>query len=124
MQSHITLIVQTPAQNCTREHTCEHTYAGSLSVHLCTLIMQDKHCAQISFHKDLCLALIGYFVVAHTDVIYSHLYLQAMDADLHDTLELVSALRTSLCSKNESLDGEMAQIQRILTPTQVKLIHD
>eukprot|EP00953_Heterococcus_sp_UTEX-ZZ885_P030659 16185-Heterococcus_DN1.PRE.3 len=43
---------------------------------------------------------------------------QAMDIDLHETLQLVSALRTLLCNKNESLDGEMAQIQRILTPTQ------
>jgi hypothetical protein len=42
-----------------------------------------------------------------------------MDIDLHETLQLVSALRTLLCNKNESLDGEMAQIQRILTPTQV-----
>jgi hypothetical protein len=44
---------------------------------------------------------------------------QAMDEDLHMTLQLVSGLRHLLCSRNESLDEEMAQIQRILTPTQV-----
>lgn len=43
---------------------------------------------------------------------------KAMDADLHGTLYKLSSLRTLLCSKNESLEDEMAQIQRILTPTQ------
>eukprot|EP00611_Tribonema_gayanum_P024189 TRINITY_DN5278_c0_g1_i2.p1 TRINITY_DN5278_c0_g1~~TRINITY_DN5278_c0_g1_i2.p1 ORF type:complete len:347 (+),score=138.58 TRINITY_DN5278_c0_g1_i2:385-1425(+) len=43
---------------------------------------------------------------------------QAMDEDLHNTLQLVAGLRSLLCTKNESLDDEMAQIQRILSPTQ------
>ncbi|KAG5182500.1 hypothetical protein JKP88DRAFT_318719 [Tribonema minus] len=47
---------------------------------------------------------------------------QAMDEDLHNTLQLVAGLRSLLCTKNESLDDEMAQIQRILSPTQIQRI--